>query len=189
MGRSNFDKQLINRFNEILQLRQAGVKIEEGVTLSDGTVIHNPVTKKVISPDKWTKKQIERAKTGAEDWQANYIEKIDLMLEAGKAAEDKWADKMLTAIKEKRRLKGLEKVSAAEVRDIVNKLGSEVFTEGIESRQAKIAKVVSELQPLVQAVSDTIRSMPDKTDADREKRLIAARRLMIEVGKKRRGIA
>jgi hypothetical protein len=31
--------------------------------------------------------------------------------------------------------------------------------------------------------------MPDKTDADREKRLIAARRLMIEVGKKRRGIA
>jgi len=28
--------------------------------------------------------------------------------------------------------------------------------------------------------------MPDKTDADREKRLLQARKLMLEVGKKRR---
>jgi hypothetical protein len=188
MGRSKFDTQLVNRFNEILQLRLQGVPVEQGVVLSDGTVIHNPVTKKVIPPDKWVAKQIERAKAGAADWKNNYIEKIDLMLAAGKEAEDKWADKMSTAIKEKRRLKGLEKVSPADVRATVEALGDKVFTEGIEARQNKIKKVVSELQPLVQAVSDTIRSMPDKTDADREKRLITARRLMIEVGKKRRGI-
>jgi hypothetical protein len=179
---------LVNRFNEILQLRQAGVDLSKGAVLSDGTVIHNPVTKKVIPPDKWVSKQIERAKAGAADWKNNYIEKIDLMLAAGKEAEDKWADKMSTAIKEKRRLKGLEKVSPADVRATVEALGDKVFTEGIEARQNKIKKIVSELQPLVQAVSDAIRSMPDKTDADREKRLIAARRLMIEVGKKRRGI-
>jgi hypothetical protein len=189
MGKKEFYKQLENRFNEILELRQKGVKIEEGVVLSDGTVIHNPVTKKVISPDKWVSKQVERAKAGAADWKSNYLDKVDLMLEAGKAAEEKWADKMSTAIKEKRRLKGLEKVSPADVRAIVETLGEKVFIEGIEARQPKIKKVVSELQPLVQAVSDTIRSMPDKTDADREKRLIAARKLMIDVGKKRKGIA
>jgi len=189
MGKKEFYESLVKRWEEIVSLRQQGVDISKGVTLSDGTVIHNPVTKKVIPPDKWVNKLISRASAGAEDWYNNYLANIDFMLEAGKAAEDKWADKITTAIKEKRRLKGLEKVSASDVRDIVTKLGPTAFTNGIAAREAKIRKVVNELQPLVQAVSDAIRAMPDKTDADREKRLLAARRLMIEVGKKRKGIA
>ena len=189
MSKKDFYDKLIKRWEEIVNLRQQGVDLSKGVVLSDGTVIHNPVTKKVIPPDKWTAKLINRAQAGAEDWYNNYLANVDFMLEAAKAAEDKWADKITTAIKEKRRLKSLEKISAGEIRDIVTRLGSGVFTTGIAAREAKIRKVVNELQPLVQSVSDAIRAMPDKTDADREKRLLAARRLMIEVGKKRRGIA
>ena len=62
-----------------------------------------------------------------------------------------------------------------------------VFTEGVAARESKIKRVFGELQPLFQSVSDAIQTMPDKTDADREKRLLTARKLMIEVGKKRRG--
>jgi hypothetical protein len=40
---------------------------------------------------------------------------------------------------------------------------------------------------MVAALAASIDSMPQGTDADREKRLLAARRGMIEIGKKRTG--
>jgi hypothetical protein len=81
----------------------------------------------------------------------------------------------------------LKKVSHADIVKVVDKLGGKVFSDGLDARSDKIVKVFNELQPLFQSVSDTIQSMPDKTDADREKRLLTARKLMIEVGKKRKG--
>jgi len=62
-----------------------------------------------------------------------------------------------------------------------------VFSDGLAARDSKISRVVGELQPMAQSVSDAIQAMSDATDTDREKRLLSARKLMIEVGKKRRG--
>jgi hypothetical protein len=160
-----------------------------GMDLREDLVPHNPVTKKVISPEKWTEKLIKRATAAADDWLAGIKNPSRDPVKAAIEADDKWKDKIQQAIKEDRRKKALEKVSHADIVATVDKLGTRVFTDGIAARENKIVKVVKELQPLVQAVSDTIQSMPDKTDADREKRLLMARRLMIEVGKKRRGIA
>jgi MoxR-like ATPase len=182
------EKELLVRFNEILELRSKGVAIEKGVTLSDGTVLHNPVVKKVISPDKWKDKQIKRASAAADDWLEGVKSPRRDPIEAAKAAAAKWEDKLTAAIKEKRYEKGLAKTSHAEIVDVATKLGSTVFKDGIAARDKKIGRVVSEIQPLVQSVSDTIQAMPDKTDSDREKRLLAARKLMLEVGKKRRGV-
>jgi hypothetical protein len=96
-------------------------------------------------------------------------------------------DRLQTAIKDGKWEKNLKKVSHADIVSVVEKLGSGVYASGVSAREDKIKKRVAELQPLVQAVSDTIQAMPDKTDADREKRLIQARKLMLEVGKKRAG--
>ena len=175
---------VIKDFNQVLALRQAGWK-GEPVKLSSGNVLHNPVMKKVISADKWKDKQIKRAVAAADDWLEGVKAPSRDPIEAAIAAKAKMIDKHAAAIKAGKWEKNLKKSSAAEIVDIVTKLGSGVYSAGVEARDKKISRVTSELQPLAQGVSDTIQAMPDGTDAEREKRLTSARKLMIEVGKKR----
>lgn len=160
-----------------------------GLDVRDAIVPGNPVTKKVIPPERWKDKLIKRATAAASDWIEGIKSPSRDPVKAAIEADAKWKDRVMQAIKEDRRKKALEKVSHADIVAVVEKLGERAFVDGITAREAKIAKRIAELQPLVQAVSDAIQSMPDATDADREKRLLMARRLMIEVGKKRRGVA
>ena len=160
-----------------------------GLDVRDAIVPGNPVTKKVIPPERWKDKLIKRATAAASDWIDGIKSPSRDPVKAAIEADAKWKDRVMQAIKEDRRKKALEKVSHADIVAVVEKLGERAFVDGITARETKIAKRIAELQPLVQAVSDAIQSMPDATDADREKRLLMARRLMIEVGKKRRGVA
>ena len=180
-------RDVVSRFNEIHKLRESGADVEAGVVLPDGTILHNPVVRKVLSADKWKKRQIDRATAARDDWLDGVKNPSRDPIEAGIAADKKWRDKLEIAMKEDRRVKGLRKSSHAEIVDVVTKLGAGVFSDGITARDTKIGRVVGELQPLAQSVSDAIQAMPDATDVDREKRLLSARKLMIEVGKKRRG--
>jgi len=153
-----------------------------------GLIPSNPVTKKVKSPDRWAKQQIENAKSAASDWLDGVKNPSRNPIEAALAANDKRIDRLQESIRNKKWEKNLGKVSPSDIITVVDKLGSGVYSSGVDAREAKITKRVGELQPLVQSVSDTIQNMSDKTDADREKRLLTARKLMIEVGKKRAGI-
>jgi len=152
-----------------------------------GLIPANPVTKKVKSADRWKKQQIDNAKAAADDWLDGVKNPSRNPIEAALAAKKKFEDRLAQALKEDRWAKGLQKSSQAEIIDIATKVGTGAYSTGVEAREGKIARVVNELQPLVQAVSDTIQNMPDGTDAEREKRLTSARKLMIELGKKRRG--
>jgi hypothetical protein len=96
-------------------------------------------------------------------------------------------DKLKKAIAEKRFEKNLRKSSLSEIQTIAAAVGTGGYETGVEARRSKVTRVVNELQPLVQAASDAIQAIPDTTDADRIKRLTEARRLMIEVGKRRAG--
>jgi len=167
----------------------ASAYTEVGMDVREDLVPANPVTKKVISPDKWKDRLIRRATAAADDWLEGIKSPARDPIKASIEADGKWKDRIQTAIREDRRKKALEKVSWSEAVAVAERIGPSGFAAGISAREGKIAKRVAELQPLVQAVSDAIQAMPDATDADREKRLLAARRLMIEVGKKRRGIA
>ena len=161
---------------------------EYGLDVRSELVPSNPVTKKVISPDKWKDRLIKRATSAADDWLEGIKNPSRDPIKASIEADSKWKDRIQQAIREDRRKKALEKVSWSEAVSVAEKVGASGFAAGISAREAKIAKRIAELQPLVQAVSDAIQAMPDATDADREKRLVMARRLMIEVGKKRRGV-
>jgi hypothetical protein len=167
----------------------AEVYTQVGLDVRDEIVPPNPVTKKVIPPEKWKERLIKRATAAADDWLEGVKNPSRDPVKAAIEADAKWKDRLTQSMKEDRRKKALEKVSHADIVAVVEKLGTRAFTDGIAAREAKIKKRIGELQPLVQAVSDAIQAMPDATDADREKRLLMARRLMIEVGKKRRGIA
>jgi len=169
-------------FNQLVELRKSGID-----PVAAGIVPGNPVTKKVKDVTRWVKEQITGATAGASDWQANVKNPSRNPIEAALAANDKRVERLQKSIAEKKWEKNLGKVTQSDINTVVDKLGSGVFSSGIEARTDKITKRVGELQPLVQDVSNTIQAMSDKTDADREKRLLTARKLMIEVGKKRAG--
>jgi len=168
-------------FNAIAELRQSG---QDPVEM--GIIPGNPVTKKVKAADRWAKQQIDNAVAAASDWLDGVKNPSRNPIEAALAAKDKFVDRLTQAIKDGKWEKGLAKSSLAEIQEIAGKVGTGAYSTGVSARESKIRRVVGELQPLAQAVSDSIQAMPDKTDADREKRLLSARKLMIEVGKKRR---
>jgi len=180
--RELLDKDPVAFFLGLVKVRESG---EDPVEL--GLIPGNPVTKKVKDATRWAAQQIANAKDAADDWLDGVKNPSRNPVEAALAANDKRIDRLKQSIDAKKWEKNLGKVSPADIIDVATKLGSGVYSSGVEARTAKINKRVAELQPLVQAVSDTIQNMPDKTDADREKRLTSARKLMIEVGKKRAG--
>ena len=176
------EKDPVAFFHAIADLRQSG---QDPVEM--GILPGNPVTKKVKSADRWAKQQIDNAVAAATDWLDGVKNPSRNPIEAALAAKDKFVDRLNQAIKDGKWEKGLAKSSQAEIIEIANKVGSGAYSTGVSARETKIKRVVNELQPLAQAVSDTIQAMGDKTDAEREQRLLKARKLMIEVGKKRRG--
>lgn len=176
-------KDPVALFLSFVEMREAGTDpVKEGVLPS------NPVTKKVKSADRWASQQIENAKAAGSDWLDGVKNPSRNPIEAALDKKAKWADRLQAAIKADKWAKNLAKSSHAEIVEVAEKIGASGYTNGVDARASKIRKRVAELQPLVQSASDAIQAMPDATDADREKRLIAARKLMIEVGKKRAGV-
>lgn len=171
------------RFHVLVDLQEQGL---DGKAM--GIVPGNPVTKKVVSATRWAAKLIENASRSGDAWLAGVAAPSRNPIDAALASKDKYYDKLDEAKKIGKWEKNTAKVTAAEIIATAQALGTRVYTDGVAARTPKINKRVGELQPLVQAVSDSIQTMPDKTDANREARLLAARKLMLEVGKKRAGV-
>jgi len=180
--RAAADQDPVAVFHQLADLAAQGINPVE-----TGVIPGNPVTKTVKSVERWTKQQIENAEDAKDDWLDGVKNPSRNPIDAAIAAKDKWWDR-LEANKEKF-AKNLAKSSPSEIIEIAEKVGSGAYATGVRARESKIKRVVGEIQPLVQAVSNTIQGMSDKTDSDREKRLTSARKLMIELGKKRAGIA
>ncbi len=169
-------------FNALLDLRAQGKD-----PVSEGILPGNPITRKVKSADRWARQQIDNAVAAADDWLDGVKNPSRNPIEAALDKEKKWEDRLTQAIKDKKWSKNLKKVTQADIIEVAEKVGSAGYSAGVSARESKIKKRVGELQPLVQEVSNAIQAMPDGTDAEREKRLLAARKLMLEVGKKRAG--
>ena len=165
----------------------ADMRLQGKDPVKEGILPGNPVTKKVKSPDRWAKQQIEGAEAAGDAWLEGVENPSRDPIEAALAANEKRIDRLMQSIKDKKYEKNLAKSSHAEIVEVARKVGTGAYTGGVRARETKIGRIVRELHPLVQAASDTIQGMPDKTDAQREARLVAARKLMLEVGKKRAG--
>lgn len=172
----------IAAFHALADMRAQGIDPVEA-----GILPGNPVTKKVKSADRWVKQQIENAEGAGDDWLDGVENPSRDPIAAALDAEEKMYDRYEEAKKAGKWRKNLAKSSHAEIVEVAKAVGTGAYTKGVRAREKKIKRVVAELHPLVQSASDTIQGMPQKTDDQREKRLIAARKLMIEVGKKRAG--
>lgn len=104
-------------------------------------------------------------------------------------AKGKYANKVQEAIQNDSYAKGVRNQDYAAAVQVATADGGSAFVNGVTKRQAKITKVFTDLAPRLGAVSQAIQSMPQDTDAQREQRLIATRRAMIQVGKARKGIS
>jgi hypothetical protein len=155
------------------------------VTLPSGRFLHNPAKKKVKDSSRWVDQQVRHAKSASADWLEGIKNPRRDPIQAALDKKEKFLDRLKAALDAGKWEKNLKKSSLAEIVEIATKVGTGAYETGIEARLGKITRVVNELQPKVQAVSDAIQALPDKTDSDRANRLLAARKAMIEVGRTR----
>lgn len=186
LGTTTIEADLFADFLHAYKAAKAGVPLVN-TTLPSGRFLHNPAKRKVKSASDWAAEQISGTKAGADDWLKNLQNPSRDPVQAAIDAEDKWQDRLKQAIADGSRVAGLRKTSLAEISEVARNVGTGALTTGVDARKSKIGRVVNELQPLAQAVSDALQALPDKTDSDREKRLTSARKLMIGVGKTRAG--
>jgi hypothetical protein len=101
---------------------------------------------------------------------------------AAKRAAGKWKDRVVEAANRGSYAAGIDRYDYAEAVQIATADGGQAYVQGAQKREAKVARAFARLAPLVAGVSTTIQNMPQDTDQQREARLIAARRQMIQVG-------
>ena len=176
------DEDPVAFFHALADMRAMGQDPKEM-----GLIPKNPVTKKVKSASRQADQLVSHATAAADDWLDGVKNPSRDPIAAALAANEKRIDRLQQSIKDKKWEKNLAKSSHAEIVEVAEEIGASGYSAGVEARKKKILRVFNELQPLQQSVSDTIQAMPDKTDADREKRLLAARKLMLELGRKRAG--
>ena len=128
---------------------------------------------RVISPDAWKKRQIDTLKAVGE---ANY--KVGIAkprkdpIEAGIAAEEKYAANTKKAIDEGRRADALRKTNMAEWYKYTSDIGAGRLVEGVVKREAKVDRFVKTFQPMLVNHLSAIDALPDVSDSDREARMI-----------------
>lgn len=153
--------------------------------------VGNPVTlgPRVISPADWSKKQVERATAAASEWLERVQKPRKNPIEAAIAADGKRKNKLAEAERLGKWKAAMSKVDDAVMYEVIRKRGSGAFSSGVSDRAVKITKRVSELQPMVAALAASLDAMPQETDAEREAKMLAAKRGMQEIGKKRLGVS
>lgn len=128
---------------------------------------------RILPPDEWKKRQINTLKAVGE---TNYRQGIERPkkdpIEAGIAAEDRWAAQVKKAIEEKRRAKGLAATNMNEWYNLASGLGAGRLVEGVVKREFKVDRFVRAWQPLLMDHVAKIDSMPAVTDTDMENRML-----------------
>jgi hypothetical protein len=129
--------------------------------------------RRILSPDEWKNRQINTLKAVG---QANYKTGIASPrkdpIEAGIAAEGKYAEETRKAIDAKRRVTGLQKTSMAEWYKYASDLGANKLVDGVTKREDKVTKFVTTFQPMLGSLLGKIDGMADATDSDREQRML-----------------
>jgi len=151
----------------------------------------NPITlaPRVPSPDEWVADMTESAKAKSAKWLKRTLTPRKDPQKRALEAAGKYKSKLEEALAAGKWEKAVAAYDLDVRQRIIEATGEGGFRAGIDRKKVKAQKAIEEIQPLVLALAETLDKMPVVTDADREAKMLAARRGMIEVGKKRRGLA
>jgi len=174
-------------FSEILDRVNAatGANAEADLTLPD-----NPVSPGARVPEaaEWAATMIENAGRSGDRWLKNTLRPRKNPVTAAIAADKKRKDRLEEAERQGKWPAAMARVDVDAMYETIEEVGASGFTTGIAARKTKIQGKIEKLRPQVLALAETIDKMPEDTDAQREARMIAARRGMIQVGAKLRGL-
>jgi hypothetical protein len=151
--------------------------------IAPGIHINNPGP----DPAKTAAKLVARAQSATADYVDGMKNPKRNPVEAAIRAKGKWSSRVQQAITDNNYEKGVRKQDYSEAVAIATGDGGSAFAAGISKRAAKIQRVHADLMPRLGALSQAIQNMPQDTDAQREQRLLAARKGAIAIGKQRKG--
>ena len=141
-----------------------------------------------VTEEEWGKDWQEGVEDNADRWKRRTVGTKKDVIKLGAEAEPKYKDKVETAIKLESRKKALEKTSTEEWREIVNKTDEGEYSSGATKRRAKMDRKIALQYDLRVYAKGKMDEMPEATDAQREKKMIAARRTNIAIGQFIKGI-
>jgi hypothetical protein len=98
------------------------------------------------------------------------------------AAEPKYQDKMKQVLANQSRAKALKQTSTAEVLAAVAATPSSAYSEGASRRAPKFGRKIDTQYPLREYAKKDLDAMPQDTDSQREKKMIAAKRTNQAIG-------
>jgi len=129
---------------------------------------------RLLPPDEWVRRQIETLKSvgGTNYKQGIQMPKKD-PIEAGIAAEDKYAARIKAAIDRQARAKGLAATNITEWYNLADALGVNRLVEGVVKREFKVHRFVRGWHPLLQDHVSKLDAMKVVTDADAEQKMLA----------------
>jgi len=146
----------------------------------------NPVTPGVgplvIPAETWTKRWQTSGEAAADDWYEHALTPSGDPVALALAANDKRKDRLEKAEKAEKWVKKMKKLKAADVFDGIQAVEAAGYKRKITASAGKAGRRFAELQPKVLALKQAIQKLSDKTDDDREKRMLAARKGMIAIG-------
>lgn len=160
-------------------------------SLTDPHPSGNPMTlgRRIPTPEEMTDLQVQGAQNNADKWLKRVTNpKKNFKEEALKQTTvDRYNNSMQKVISEDRFRGGMANVNESETIDIIKAGGSGVYSGGVARRKAKILRVHKELDSDRLALASEVDGMPVATDGDREAKMIANKRGLQAIGKKRRG--
>jgi len=150
----------------------------------------NPITitEGVIDSATWAGLIVKRGADAAEYWKKRTLSPSKDPIKAGIDAEAYYASQTKAAIDSQARMKALQKTNLTEYGEIVEATPPSAYADGLTRKTVKINTKIGKLQPLVEGLRKAIAAMPETTDGEREKKMIAARRGMKLVGKVMKGV-
>lgn len=126
---------------------------------------------RLISPQDWMNRQLNALKANG---QTNYVQGIQKPkkdpIQAGVAAEAKWANQVQAAIQKGTRAKNLGKVTSQEWETYAETIGAPRLVEGVVRRQAKIQTFLTAYSPMLQNLLATVDAMPTGTASERNQK-------------------
>jgi len=151
----------------------------------------NPITlgPRVPEAADWAEKQTTNAAAAGDRWLKGVLAPKKNPIDEAKKKKGKYRQKMEQALREDRYGKGLDLIDEDEMYATIRDGGSAPFSSGVTRRRAKVERVAATLRPMVVALTATLDAMPVDTPEQREAKMIAAKRGMEAIGKKRRGIS
>jgi len=129
---------------------------------------------RLLSPEDWREKQLTTLKAvGRRNYEKRIASPKKDPIEAGIAAEDRYAEAMRQVIEQKRRAAGLKFTNSDEWYTYAKTIGAERLVDGVVKREPKVKRFIDNFHPLLAEHLAKIDPMPTTTLKDRIDKAVA----------------